>query len=89
MRKYELQTKRILRKKLFISLKRLQRIKKKRDKFTDDLKKLIKEEGKGEEEINHPRYINNLVAEMMQLDKLLNEYETKINVTLEAKKKRK
>ena len=84
-----MQTKRILRKKLFISLKRLQRMKKKRDKFTDDLKKLIKEERKGEEEINHPRYINNLVAEMMQLDKLLNEYETKINVTLEAKKKRK
>ena len=50
---------------------------------------MIKEERKGEEEINHPRYINNLVAKMMQLDKLLNEYETKINVTLEAKKKRK
>ena len=50
---------------------------------------MIKEERKGEEEINHPRYINNLVAKMMQLDKLLNEYETKINVTLEEKKKRK
>lgn len=50
----------------------------------DNLKKFLKSKRKGEE-VNLPRYIKNLVYEMMQLDKLLNEYETKINdVTLEA-----
>ena len=48
----------------------------------DNLKKFLKSKRKGEE-VNLPRYIKNLVYEMMQLDKLLNEYETKINVTLE------
>ena len=48
----------------------------------DNLKKFLKSKRKGEE-VNQPRYIKNLVYEMMQLDKLLNEYETKINVTLE------
>lgn len=42
---------------------------------------MIKEERKGEK-INHPRYINYFVCEMMRLDKLLNEYET---TKLEAK----
>ena len=50
----------------------------------DNLKKFLKCERKGEE-VNHPRCIKNFVHEMMQLDKLLNEYDTKINVTLEAK----
>ena len=49
----------------------------------DNLKKFLKSKRKGEE-VNQPRYIKNLVYEMMQLDKLLNEYETKINLTLEA-----
>ena len=43
------------------------------------------EERKGKEEINHPRYTNSLVCEMMELDNLLNEYKIKVNVTIEAK----
>ena len=32
----------------------------------------------------HPRYINNLVCEMMQQNKLISKYETNINVKLNA-----
>ena len=34
-----------------------------------NLEKLVKEEGKGGKKINCPRYINNLVSEMMRLEK--------------------
>ena len=51
----------------------------------DNLKKLFKKERKGGELLNHRRYIKNLVHEMMQLGKLLNEYKAKINVILETK----
>ena len=48
-----------------------------RTKIKDKIKNLIKEERKGEQKINHSRYINNLVCEVMQSDKLINEYETR------------
>ena len=50
----------------------------------DNLKKMIKEQRKGEEEVSHPGYINNLVREMMQLGKLKHRYKTKMNVTLKT-----
>ena len=38
---------------------------------------MIKEERQEKEKISHPRYIDNLVGEMRQLGKLINELEIK------------
>ena len=57
-------------------------MKREETKIMDNIKKLIKEQRKGEEVIKHPRYIKTLVDETMHLGNLLNKHETKINVTL-------
>ena len=71
LRKRVCQCKKIIFKKILDDYKE---IKRRKTKITNDLKNLRKEESKGKEESNHLRYINDLVREMMQLDKLLNEY---------------
>ena len=81
-----LRKKSILRKKWFWkNFRRYKEIKRRETKIMDNLKKLFKKERKGGELLNHSRYIKNLVHEMMQLGKLLNEYKAKINVILETK----
>ena len=50
-------------------------------------KKLVKKEGKGEDVIQHSRYIKDLVGEMMHLDNLLKEYATKIKCDIKGRER--
>ena len=45
----------------------------------------MEQEISGEKISKYPKYINIFVDEMTYLENLLNEYETKINVTLKTK----
>ena len=57
-------------------------IERRRTKTTSNLKKLVREEKKGEEVTNDPRFIKNLAYKMIQFHKLLNQYKVKIFVRL-------
>ena len=81
LKKYESEKKKYAKQKVLLYYSETKR---EETKIIDNNKKLIKEEQKREEEIKCTRYIKKVFDKIKYLNNPLNEYETKINVTIKV-----